>query len=184
MFYVVYNITSTQVAPLTPARGSSFLNEFRAAPGSMKQMLGGGGGGGEGRGPSAVLSLFVSCSLSRLFWQANASKLPSIFFSADPELLKVKHMCFGLPSRYCATHSTVLIHERYSKEVQIAFSQEEEGPRMPLTSCLLDILNSAYRWASLLWEDFSNLSDNLVEKKRLTQPRQKAVNGCEHKHLN
>ena len=65
MYNVVYNITGTQVAPLTPARGSSFLNEFRAAPVSMKQMLGGGGGGGgeEGRGPSAVLSLFVSCSL-------------------------------------------------------------------------------------------------------------------------
>ena len=62
---------------------------------SMKQMLGGGGGGGgeEGRGPSAVLSLFVSCSLCRLFWQANASKLPLILFSADPELLKVKHIC-------------------------------------------------------------------------------------------
>ena len=104
MYYMVYNITSTQVAPLTPARGSSFLNEFRAAPGSVKQMLGGGGGGEEGRGPSAVLSLFVSCSLSRLFWQANASKLPSILFSADPELLKVKHMCFGLSSRYCTTH--------------------------------------------------------------------------------
>ena len=134
----------------------------------MKQMLGGGGGGGgeEGRGPSAVLSLFVSCSLSRLFWQANASKLPSILFSADPELLKVKHMCFGLSSWYCTTHSTVFksILVKDVKE-QIAFSQEEEGPRMPLTSCLLDILNSAYRWASLLWEDFSNLSDNLVGKK-------------------
>ena len=112
MYNVVYNITGTQVAPLTPARGSSFLNEFRAAPGSMKQMLGGGGGGGgeEGRGPSAVLSLFVSCSLCRLFWQANASKLPSILFSADPELLKMKNMCFELPSPCCTTHSTVLIH--------------------------------------------------------------------------
>ena len=104
MHYVVYNITSTQVAPLTPAMGSSFLNEFRAAAGSVKQMLGRGGGGEEGRGPSAVLSLFVSCSLSRLFWQANASKVPSILFSADPELLKVKHMGFRLPSRYCTTH--------------------------------------------------------------------------------
>ena len=116
MFYVVYNITGTQVAPLTPARGSNFLNEFRAAPGSVKQMLGGGGGGEEGRGPSAALSLFVSCSLCRLFWQANASKLPSILFSADPELLKVKNMSFGLPSQYCTTC------ERYSKEEQLAFS--------------------------------------------------------------
>ena len=59
MFYVVYNITGTQVAPLTPARGSNFLNEFRAAPGSVKQMLGGGGGGEEGRGPS--VEQFSAC---------------------------------------------------------------------------------------------------------------------------